>query len=184
VARARPEVEVLRQAYQKRKNDRKLERDLWETQGLLLCMTGGGDAGVKLLERAVKKTKDDYGHHAWGNGAYYMEAWGVGALCAGKLDVAEEAFLEALAHDAGSVRAALGLQVLCERQGRQQEAHRYADLARKCWKRASPTHFEAELDWLRHPPVRDDRTSSLPRPGTRRQGDKGTRGQGEIPCSR
>ena len=32
-----------------------------------------------------------------------MEAWGVGALAGQKLDAAEEAFLEALAHDAGSV---------------------------------------------------------------------------------
>ena len=122
---------MLRQAYQKQKHDRKLELRLWETQGLLLCLTGSADAGVKLLERAVKKTKDDYSHHAWGNGAYYMEAWGTGALLGGKLDVAEEAFLEALAHDTGSVRAAMGLQVLCERQGRLGEARRYAALAGK-----------------------------------------------------
>src|SRR5207248_1375052 len=79
-----------------------------------------------------------------------------------KHDVAEEAFLEALAHDAGSVRAALGLQVVCERQGRSQEAHRYADLAHKFWRRALARDFDAELSWLRHPPVRDDRTSKLP----------------------
>src|SRR6266581_3146887 len=53
-----------------------------------------------------------------------MEAWGIGALAANKLDVAEEAFLEALAHDAGSMRAAMGLQVLCERQNRSGEALR------------------------------------------------------------
>jgi glyoxylase-like metal-dependent hydrolase (beta-lactamase superfamily II) len=40
------------------------------------------------------------------------------ALHGGKHDVAEEAFLEALAHDAGSAKAAFGLQLLCERQGR------------------------------------------------------------------
>ena len=79
VERARPEVEVLRQELQHRKHDKKLELNLWETQGLLLCRTGAGDAGVKLLERAVQKTKDDYSHHSWGNGAYYMEAWGIGA---------------------------------------------------------------------------------------------------------
>jgi tetratricopeptide (TPR) repeat protein len=149
VSRAAPEIEVLRQAYQKRKNDRKLELRLWETQGLLLCMTGAADAGVKLLERAVKKTKDDYSHHAWGNGAYYMEAWGTGALLGGKLDVAEEAFLEALAHDTGSVRGALGLQVLCERQGRFDEAQRYAALAHKFWRHAARQHFDAELAYLR-----------------------------------
>ena len=150
--RAAPEVEVLRQAYQKQKNDRKLELRLWETQGLLLCRTGAGDAGVKLLERTVQKTKDDYSHHAWGNGAYYMETWGTGALAAGKLDVAEEAFLEALAHDTGSVQAALGLQVVCERQNRGDEARRYAELAHRFWSRAAAQHFDAELAFLRGKP--------------------------------
>ena len=68
----------------------------------MLCATGAGADGLKLLQRTVEKTKDDYYHHAWGGGAYYMEAWGIGALDAGNKDVAEEAFLEALAHDSGS----------------------------------------------------------------------------------
>lgn len=157
--RARPEVEVLREAYQKRKHDKKLELNLWETQGLLLCRTGAGDAGVKLLERAVQKTKDDYSHHAWGNGAYYMEAWGVGALAVGKLDIAEEAFLEALAHDAGSVRAAMGLQVICERQERGAEAKRYAELAHKFWSRAATKDFDAELTSLRQPNTAGPKTT-------------------------
>ena len=65
-----------------------------------------------------------------------MESWGTGALAAGKLDTAEEAIHEALAHDPGSVRGALGLQVVCERQGRSEEAARYAALAGRCWSRA------------------------------------------------
>jgi tetratricopeptide (TPR) repeat protein len=148
-ARALPEIEVLQQAYRTRRDDPKLELRLWETQGLYLCQTGSGGAGVKLLGRAVAKTKDDYKHHAWGNGAYYMEGWGLGALQAGRLDVAEEAFQEALAHDPGSVRAALGLQVLCERQGRGDEASRYAALARRCWARADGSRRELELAALR-----------------------------------
>jgi Tfp pilus assembly protein PilF len=78
-----------------------------------------------------------------------MEAWGVGALQANKLDVAEEAFHEALAHDPGSVRAALGMQVVCERQGRPEEVERYAALARRCWAKADPGHLQAELAALR-----------------------------------
>jgi tetratricopeptide (TPR) repeat protein len=152
-ARATPEVEVLRQAYQQKKADRQLEYRLWETQGLLLCQTGRGDAGLKLLAKAVDRSKNDYSHHAWGNGAYYMEAWGVAALQTGKADIAEEAFLEALAHDPGSVRAALGLQVLCERQGRTEEAVRYGDLARRCWRRAEVHSFDAELALLRREEV-------------------------------
>jgi Tfp pilus assembly protein PilF len=148
-ARAAPEVEVLRQAYQARKGDGQLEYRLWETQGLLLCHTGAVDYGLRLLARAAERSKSDYGHHAWGNGAYLMEVWGLTALQAGRADVTEEGLLEALAHDPGSVRAALGLQVLCERQGRTEEANRYAALARKCWRRAEVQSFDAELAALR-----------------------------------
>src|SRR5262249_31164734 len=110
---------------------------------------GAADAGLKLLEKAVRATKDNFSHHAWGNGAYYMEPWGIAALHASRLDVAEEAFLEALAHDRGSVRAALGLQVLCERQGRQEEAARYAEMAQRCWSRAEVQSLTAELAYVR-----------------------------------
>ncbi len=140
--RAKPEVEVLRQDAKKRASNKTAEYRLWEAEGLLQCQTGHVDEGLKLLARCVEKTKDDYSHHSWGNGAYYMEVWGQAALAAGRLDVAEEAFLEALAHDAGSARAALGLQAVCERQGRGDEAARYAALARRCWRHAEVRHFD------------------------------------------
>ena len=73
--------------------------------------------------------------------------------------MAEEAFLEALAHDHGSVRGALGMQVLCERQGRTEEARRFAELARKCWNKADSTDFEAELAAMRGQPVGTQKTS-------------------------
>jgi Tfp pilus assembly protein PilF len=146
--RAAAEVDVLRQAQQAKKSDRRLEQRLWETQGRLLCQQGSGEAGLKLLLRAVNQTKDDYLHHAWAGGAYYMEAWGTGALECGNAPAAEEAFLEALAHDAGSVRAALGLQALCERLGRTDEAHRYTSLAHRLWTKADPKHFELLRDDL------------------------------------
>ena len=149
LARAESEVEVLRQASADRKSDRTLELRLWETQGVLLCRTGAADAGLKLLQKAVEKTKNDYAHHAWGGGAYYMEAWGQAALHANRLDVAEEAFLEALAHDHGSACGAMGMQVVCERQGRAEEAQRFAELARRCWGHAEVRHFDAELKDLR-----------------------------------
>ena len=147
-ARALPEIEVLKQAFQHNK-DRKAELNLLEVQGLYLCAVGETEAGLKLLYRTVERTKDDYSHHAWGNGAYYMEAWGIAALQAGKLDIAEEAFHEALAHDPGSVRAALGMQILCERQGRSEEVQRFAALAQRCWQRADPGYLEAERAALR-----------------------------------
>ena len=56
---------------------------------------------MKLLKKLVDATKNDFFHHAWGNGAVYMESWGIGALEAGSATDAEEAFQEALAHDAG-----------------------------------------------------------------------------------
>lgn len=157
VERARPEVEVLMQARAKKRADRALELQLWEAQGILLCRTGAADAGLQLLAKTVALTKDDYSHHAWGNGAYYMEAWGIEALRCSKMDVAEEAFLEALAHDPGSVRAALGLQVMCDRLGRTEEASRYSELARRCWRRAELQSFDAELAELR----RTETSSSL-----------------------
>jgi Tfp pilus assembly protein PilF len=148
-SRAAPEVEVLRLAQHERKDDRQLEFRLWETQGLLLCLTGAPDCGLKLLAKAVEKSKNDYSHHAWGNGAYYMEAWGMAALQAGKFDVAEEGLLEALAHDPGSVRGALGMQVLCEKQGRSGEADQYAALAHRCWRRAEVQSLDTELALIR-----------------------------------
>jgi tetratricopeptide (TPR) repeat protein len=154
--RALPEIEVLRESARPQpkrrgrgRRDRQGEFRLWEAQGLYLCQTGATSAGMKLLQRAVERTRDDYTHHAWGNGAYYMEAWGTAALQAGQLDVAEEAFQEALAHDPGSVRGALGLQVLCQKQGRSEVAARYARLAQRCWARADGGRLEAERAALR-----------------------------------
>jgi tetratricopeptide (TPR) repeat protein len=148
-ARAAPEVEVLRQLHAERKRSKILEDRVWETEGLLLCRRGAVEGGLSLLAKVVERSKSDYGHHAWGNGSYYMEAWGQAALEAHKTEMAEEAFLEALAHDPGSVRAALGLQVLCARQGRTEEARRYAELARRCWRKADPHALAAELSSIR-----------------------------------
>lgn len=147
--RARPEINVLREGQLANRGNKEQELRLWLAQGLLQCATGEPDAGVKLIGRTVDKTKDDYGKHAWGHGAYYMEYWGIGALKANRLAVAEEAFLEALAHDAGSVRGALGMYVVCERQGRSEEAERFAALAQRCWRKADPGSIQAELEYLR-----------------------------------
>jgi len=63
-------------------------------------------------------------------------------VCSSDLwDVAEEAFQEALAHDPGSVRGALGMRTLCERAGRADEAARFAALARRCWRHAEVESF-------------------------------------------
>jgi Tfp pilus assembly protein PilF len=137
------EVDTLRELQQKRKSDRNLERRLWEVQGRYLCQKGDADAGVKLLKKLVGATKNDFAHHSWGNGAVYMESWGIGALEAGNATEAEEAFQEALAHDAGSVRGALGLWALCERLGRTEEAERYMRLAHRFWAKADPKDFAA-----------------------------------------
>jgi tetratricopeptide (TPR) repeat protein len=147
--RAGAEVDVLQEAYRKGRGNRTLENRLWETQGTLLCQRGEADAGLKLLAKTVARVKDDYHQHAWGNGAYYMETWGIAALQAGKYDVAEEAFLETLAHDTGSVRGALGMQILCERQGRTEEAARFSELAQRFWRRADPGRLPQEYTALR-----------------------------------
>ncbi|HEV3143870.1 MAG TPA: tetratricopeptide repeat protein [Gemmataceae bacterium] len=143
ISRATAEIDALRQAVADKRKDRLLEDRLNEVQGLLLCKQGAADEGLKLLQRVVLRTKDDFGHHAWGNGAYFMEVWGTAALETGRLGVAEEAYLEALAHDPGSVRAALGLQALCQKQGRAEEAERYGKLAQKFWQKADLDQFLA-----------------------------------------
>ncbi len=129
-------MDILKQTNQSKRNDRQRELRLWEIQGRYECQTGNGEAGVKLLKRTIDKTKDDYQHHAWGGGAYYMEIWGTAALEAGIASEAEEAFQEALAHDAGSVRGALGLWALSSRLDRAEEASRYLKLAHRCWSKA------------------------------------------------
>ena len=147
--RARPEVHVLQGAYQTNRAKKELEQRLWLVQGLLLCSTGSADSGLQMLQKLVQRTKDDYGLHSWGHGAYFMEYWGLAALRANRLAVAEEAFLEALAHDARSVRGALGMFVVCDRQGRNEEAQRFAELAQRCWRNADSGAIEAELDYFR-----------------------------------
>jgi Tfp pilus assembly protein PilF len=148
-------VEVLRQAAQRRHGGKLAELRLLEVHGRLLCRTGQPDAGLKLLKRAVDRTKDDFAHHAWGNGASLMEAWGLAAVECGRLADAEEAFQEALAHDAGSVRAAVGLWAVCRQLNRPAEADRYLAVARQCWAKADP----GRLDRLR-----DDVGARLSRP--------------------
>lgn len=140
--RAGAEIETLRHLSQSRKSNRRAEMKLWEVQGRHLCQTGNGEAGLKMLKKAVDATKNDYNHHAWGNGAVLMEAWGTGALEAGNAAEAEEAFQEALAHDSGSVRGALGMWAVCDRLGRVEEAARYLKVAGRCWSRASESDFE------------------------------------------
>ncbi|MFO0936207.1 MAG: hypothetical protein U0798_06800 [Gemmataceae bacterium] len=140
--RAKAEVQILQQSQQKKRNNGTAELRLWEVLGRLECQQGNGEAGCKLLRRVIAKTKDDFNHHAWGNGAVYMETWGIAALEGGVASEAEEAFQEALAHDAGSVRGALGLWALCDRMGRFDEANRYLKVAKRCWARALPADFE------------------------------------------
>lgn len=142
---AAAEVDVLRQATKSKRN-RAQELRQWEAQGRLMCQTGQGEAGAKLIKRTVDKTVNDYSAHSWGGGAYYMEAWGVAALEAGLAAQADDAFQEALAHDAGSVRGALGMWALAQRLGKPDEAARYLKVARRCWAKADAKDFERLRD--------------------------------------
>jgi len=142
--KATAEVDILRGGNGKRggPGGSKNEYRLWEVQGRLMCQTGQSEAGCKLFRKIIDKTKNDYTYHSWGGGAYYMEMWGIAALEGGVASEAEEGFLEALAHDSGSVRGALGLWALCDRLGRTDEAARYMKLAQKCWAKAEPKDFD------------------------------------------
>nr|BAL54489.1 tetratricopeptide repeat domain protein [uncultured Planctomycetota bacterium] len=146
LSRAATEIQVLEQAWRERPGRRDLELQLLETRGIYLCRLGVGEAGLQLIEKAVRMTLNDYRHHAWGNGAYYMEIWGEEALRLGKWEIAQEAFLEALAHDLGSVRGALGLALVYEHIGDNATAARYSELAERFWAKADP----GQLARLRH----------------------------------
>lgn len=140
--RAAAEIDTLREQIKVRRTDKTLELKLWEIQGRYECQAGQAETGLKLLKRLVDRTKDDYRHHAWGNGAVYMETWGISALEAGDAASAAEAFQEALAHDSGSVRGALGMWAISERLGQVKQAERYLKLARRCWERADERDFQ------------------------------------------
>jgi tetratricopeptide (TPR) repeat protein len=174
VNHAVPEVAALEAAFQKNAKDNQLELRVWEVLGILLCQQGQADRGLQLLSKAVERTKADYSHHAWGNGAYHMEAWGLAALGCHRYEIAEEALLEALAHDPGCFHAALGLQVLCEKFGRGEEAVRYGELAQRCWRKAAPSDRERELQALR-----DEVGVPAPLPSPRRGEGSGVRGEGQ-----
>jgi len=143
------EIASLDEAVKARKDDKKLQYRLQETKGLFLCQTGQVNEGLSLLQKAADASKSDYGQHAWGHGSYYLELWGLAALQSGRDAIAEEAFLEALAHDPGSFRGALGLQVLCERQGKPADTCQYQTLAEKAWQHAEVKDFLAELSFVR-----------------------------------
>ena len=147
--RAAAEIDVLRELYSRKRNDKELEIRLWETQGEWMVQTGQVDGGLKLLKKTIDTTKDSYQNHSWGHGAYYMERWGIAALRAGRLEVAEEAFLEALAHDSRSVAGAVGMRVVCERQHRTEEAGHFTDLAARCWPKADAGKLDQLLESLR-----------------------------------
>jgi Tfp pilus assembly protein PilF len=154
---ASPSVGALRKALQAPpdKNPR-TDRDLLEnrrleTEGLLLCQRGNSRAGLALLAKLCERTKDAHRQIGWAHGAYFDEVRGIAALKSGQEEIAEEALQHALAHDRGSARGALGMQVLCERQGRAQEAGRFRDLAQRIWAKADRGALDAELDWLRQP---------------------------------
>jgi tetratricopeptide (TPR) repeat protein len=143
------QVDVLRQMRQTNKNDKPAELRLLELMGLLACEEGDCTEGLVLLKRCVDRTKDDHQAHSWGNGAKHMESWGQGALKAGNHAQSREAFLEALAHDPGSVTAALGLKILSEAEGKISQAARYGDLANRSWRRADPKDLKSLEEWMR-----------------------------------
>jgi tetratricopeptide (TPR) repeat protein len=143
--RAKAETEALQKELESKKGNRDLEYKLAELGGRLDCLTGRVAEGLKRIREWAEKSKSDYGYHAYGGGAYLLEVWGQTALECGQLEDAEEGFLEALAHDTHSAVAAIGLRVICERQNRQDEATRYTELARRCWKDADSGVYDREL---------------------------------------
>lgn len=150
---AAPSVEALQTAPEKNPKTNRGQLENWqmEAEGVLLCQQGDIKPGLALLAKVRERTKDSHKHMGWAYGAYYDEIYGTAALRSGQEEIAEEALLHALAHDSGSVRGALGMQILCERQGRDEEAKRFRDLAGRIWQKADLGALDAELAYLRKP---------------------------------
>lgn len=128
-----------------------------EVTGRYLVQSGKPDEGLKLLKEAAAKVVKDAGAHAWGGGSYMLEVWGEAALRAGRLDEAEEAFHEALAHEHGSVLGALGMQVVWERRSNAEMSAHYAERARRAWAGADAGALERQLARVRALGRSDDR---------------------------
>lgn len=120
-----------------------------ETRGRYLVQTGEVEQGLDLLRKAAAKAVKDTGAHAWGGGSYMLEVWGETALRAARLDEAEEAFLEAMAHEHGCIVGALGLEVVSERRKQTDMARHYSNRAATIWKDADKGCLETQLARLR-----------------------------------
>ncbi len=142
-ARARPMIDQVEQ--RQRGNFYRIS----ELKGRWLIQTGQVDEGLKLLKEAAARAVKDVGLHSWGGGAYVMEVWGEAALSVGRYADAEEAYSEALAHEHGSIVAALGMQVLWEKRGRPELAEHYARRAADIWKRADSGALDRQLARIR-----------------------------------
>lgn len=146
LAAALPLIEKVEQEW--KKNPANLYR-YNEVKGRYLVQTGQVDEGLKLLKEAGAKAVKDTALHAWGGGSYVLEVWGEAALRARRWDEAEEAYHEALAHEHGSILAALGMQVVWEMRGKRELADHYAARAAAIWKVADAGVKERHLERLR-----------------------------------
>ncbi len=146
LAEAKPLVDQVEQRFKSQPPN--LYR-LNEVKGRYLVQSGQVDEGLKLLREAGAKAVKDSGLHAWGGGGYFLEAWGETALLARRLDEAEEAYHEALAHEHGSIVAALGMQVVWEQRQRTDMAQHYARRAAVIWKDADAGSLDRQLARIR-----------------------------------
>ena len=120
-----------------------------EVQGRYLIQTGKSDQGLKIFEDLAAKAVVDPALHAWGGGSYFLEVWGENALRARRWDAAQEAFLEALAHEHGSILGALGMQVVSEGRNQDDLAEHYAARATRIWQGADAGVKDRQLARLR-----------------------------------
>jgi len=110
---------------------------------------GQVDEGMDLFEKTAWDSVQDGSIHFFGGGGYFPEAWGEQCLRLGRLDDAEFAFHEALAHEHGSIVATLGMQVVWERRNRPDLAKHYADRAAELWKNADKGALDRQLERMR-----------------------------------
>jgi hypothetical protein len=105
--------------------------------------------GLKALQNLARRADQEPKTCRWGQGSYFDDQWGEAALKQGRLDDAQEAFSEGLAHEHGSIVSALGLQVVWERRHKAAMAKQFADRAHDIWSEADPGAAQALLVRLR-----------------------------------
>jgi hypothetical protein len=112
-------------------------------------VSGQKPEGLQALQTLARQADQEPKTCRWGQGSYFDDEWGQGALWLGRWADAQEAFSEGLAHEHGSIVSCLGLEVVAEKQGNTALARQLAARAHAIWSDADPGATKKLLSRLR-----------------------------------